>query len=200
MKKGFFHKLSDVSRLHHRAAFSDLAKHTHPTETAFLKLARARFSCRGFTEKEISDEALASILEAARLAPSATNKQPVHVWVVRTPEGLAKIDAATQYRYGAPLVLMVGCKPEEAWVRKYDGKNGAETDAAIVGTHIMMEASALHLGNVWVGSFDPAKLAEAFPETAGWEITALFPIGHPAAHPSPRHNERKPMEEFASEI
>ena len=97
---------------------------------------------------------------------------------------------------------MVGCRKEEAWVRGYDGKNGAETDAAIVGTHIILAAADLDLGSTWVGSFDPVKLAEAFPETAGYEITALFAIGHPAenAGPSERHSLRKSMEEFTSEL
>lgn len=97
---------------------------------------------------------------------------------------------------------MVGCRKEEAWVRGYDGKNGAETDAAIVGTHIMLAAADLDLGSTWVGSFDPAKVADAFPETAGYEVTALFAVGYPAdsAVPSERHSLRKSKEEFTTEL
>ena len=146
------------------------------------------------------DELIESILEAARLAPTAMDKQPVHVWVVRTEEALEKLGKATQYLYDSKLVFMVGCNPSEAWVRKYDGKNGAEVDAAIVGTHIMMEAADLGLGSVWVGSFNPAVIAAEFPELAGWEVVALFPIGYPAGGPSPRHSERKNIEELASEL
>jgi len=85
-------------------------------------------------------------------------------------------------------------------VRKYDGKNGAEVDAAIVGTHIMLEASALGLGNVWVGSFDPAKIKADFPETAGYEIVCLFPVGHAAAEAGANHAKRQEMDIFASEL
>ena len=169
-------------------------------ESAFMSLAKERYSCRKFTDTPVTAEEINSILEAARIAPTAANKQPVHVWVAKSPEALAKIDTATQYRYGAPVVFMVGCKADKAWVRKYDGKNGAEVDAAIVGTHIMLEASSLGLGNVWVGSFDPAKLADAFPETAGHEIVCLFPVGHADAAPGPKHDQRVPMEEFVSEL
>ena len=202
MKKSIFHKLSDITIIHHRAAFADVEKRIASQESVFMTLARNRYSCRNFSDAPVSDTEISHIIEAARLAPSAENKQPVHVWVLRSPEALSKLDSSTQYRYGAPVVFMVGCNPKAAWVRKYDGKNGAEIDAAIVGTHIMLEAAALGLGNVWVGSFDPEKIAADFPETAGYEIVALFPVGHPAKDdaPGPRHAERVSKEEFVTEL
>lgn len=199
-KKSFFHKLSDITNIHHRAAFTDVAKHTAPKQSAFLRLAAARYSCRSFAPGSISEAELSSLVEAARLAPTAVNKQPVHVWVFKTPEALAKLKDVTRYTFDAPVVLLVSCKPEDAWVRSCDGKNGAEIDAAIVGTHIMMEAASLGLGTTWVGSFDPAKLAELFPQTADWVPVAMFPIGHPAGKPSERHAERKTYEELVTEL
>ena len=50
-----------------------------------------------------------------------------------------------------------------------------------------LEASALGLGNVWVGSFDPAVIAREFPQTAGYEVVCLFPVGHPDMGPGPKH-------------
>ena len=170
-------------------------------ESYFLTLAKERYSCRTFKDTPLTEEQVAQILEAARVAPTAANKQPVHVWAVTQPEALSKLKEATPYTYGAPAVFMVGCKPERAWVRKYDGKNGAEVDAAIVGTHIMLAASALGLGNVWVGSFDPAKVKDCFPETDGYEVVALFPVGTPGLITiSPNHGKRQSMEEFATVI
>ena len=200
MKKTFLERLSDITHLHKRAAFSDLPERIAGKESNFETLARERYSCRSFKDTPLTEQEISQILETARLAPTAANRQPVHVWVVRSPEGLEKLKAATDYTYGAPVVFMVGAKPDAAWVRKYDRKNGAEVDAAIVGTHIMLEASALGLGNVWVGSFDPAKIKVDFPETEGYEIVALFPVGVPAAGPGPKHGERVPLEQFASEI
>jgi len=190
-KKPFFHFLSDISKIHNRAAFTDVAKVTTPKQSPFLKLCKERYSCRSFKPTPITDEELASVLEAGRLAPTAMNKQPIHIWVIKSPEGLEKLKQATNSSYNAPMAILVGCKPEEAWVRKYDGKNGAEVDAAIVGTHIMMEAAALHLGTVWVGSFDPAKIAELYPETEGWVPVVILPIGYPAAGPGENHGKRK---------
>ena len=200
MKNKFLKKISDLTHIHKRAAFSDLPQRLPQRESIFQGIAKERYSCRAFKEIPLTDVQINHILQAACMAPSACNKQPVHVWVVKSPEGLEKLKGATEYTYGAPVVFMVGARPEEAWVRKYDGKNGAEVDAAIVGTHIMLEATALDLGNVWVGSFDPAKIKESFPETEGYEVVALFPVGHPAAQPGPNHEKRKEIAEFVTEL
>ena len=200
MASKFLQKLSDLTHIYHRAAFTDEKSRRTAKETHFMALVQERYSCRAFKSAPVPQEMIDQILEAARVAPTAANKQPVHVWVVKSQEGLAKLSGATDYTYGAPVVFMVGAKPEHAWVRKYDGKNGAEVDAAIVGTHIMLEASALGLGNVWVGSFDPAVIQAEFPETAGYEVVCLFPVGIPAAQPGPNHGKRVSLEDFASEL
>lgn len=200
MKNKFLKKISDLTHIHKRAAFSDLPQRLPQRESIFQGIAKERYSCRAFKDIPLTDVQINHILQAACMAPSACNKQPVHVWVVKSQEGLEKLKGATEYTYGAPVVFMVGAKPEEAWVRKYDGKNGAEVDAAIVGTHIMLEATALELGNVWVGSFDPAKIKESFPETEGYEVVALFPVGHPAAQPGSNHEKRKEIAEFVTEL
>ncbi|MBQ5943624.1 MAG: nitroreductase family protein [Bacteroidales bacterium] len=200
MKNRFLNWISDLTHVHKRASFSDVPDRIPTRESVFRALSKERYSCRAFKSTPLTDFQINHILEAARTAPSAMNKQPVHVWVVKSPEALDKLKGATDYTYGAPAVFMVGCKPEAAWVRKYDGKNGAEIDAAIVGTHIMLEAAALGLGNVWVGSFDPAKIKADFPETEGYEVVCLFPVGIAAAEPGPRHAERQSLEDFSSII
>ena len=166
----------------------------------FLELARERYSCRKFTDAAVSEADINALLEAARLAPTAVNRQPVHIWVLSSPEAIDKVKQVTAYTFNAKVILVVGAKPSEAWVRKYDGKNGAEVDAAIVGTHIMMEATALGLGTTWVGSFDPAKLVELFPEMAGSVPVVLFPIGHPDTGPGPWHDERKSLNELVTTL
>ena len=197
--KSFLKKLSDLTHIHHRAAFSDVHVRTSP-KSNFLKLAESRYSCREFKSRKLLPIEIKQVLEACRVAPSAVNKQPVHVWVVTSDEGLAKLREATQYTFGAPAVFMVGCNKEEAWVRKYDGHNEAEIDAAIAGTHLMLQAADIGLATTWVGSFDPEKIKELFPETAGWQVVALFPAGYAAQEPSPRHAQRKPLEEFSSQL
>ena len=51
----------------------------------FNELIRERFSCRALSDKEIPHESMNRIFEAARLAPTAVNKQPFKVWAIQSP-------------------------------------------------------------------------------------------------------------------
>ena len=55
----------------------------------FNELIQDRFSCRALSDREIPREALDRILEAARVAPTAVNKQPFKIWAVESPEARA---------------------------------------------------------------------------------------------------------------
>ena len=134
------------------------------------------------------------------MAPTAVNKQPVHIWAVSNPQTLEAIKGVTRSNYGAPLILVVGCRPADAWVRRYDGKNGAEVDAAIVATYLMLAAENEGLATLWVGSFNPALLRDILPGSEGYELVAMINVGYPSAdsQPSPMHSERKTIEELVT--
>ena len=89
----------------------------------FNDVLNRRYSCRAFAAHAVEEEKVKRILEAGRMAPTAVNKQPVHIWAVSNPETLEAIKGVTRSNYGAPLLLVVGCRPADAWVRRYDGKN-----------------------------------------------------------------------------
>ena len=170
---------------------------------ALIDLIHARYSCRSFTQEAVTDEELAKLLEAARFAPTAKNTQPVKVWVMRSEEALEKIRACTRCHFNAPLIVLFGADQNEegVFVRASDGQNAAIGDACIVATHYMLEATDLGLDTCWVGLFDTVKINEAFPETRGFELVGLFPTGHADPEnggPSPRHPQRKELDEFVS--
>lgn len=168
----------------------------------FLQLAAERFSLRQYDSRPVEEEKIAALIEAVRLAPTAVNRQPFHVWVIASPEAREKIKGCTKFDFGSPLVFVIGCKAEEAWERPYDAHNHAEIDASIAGTHLMLCAQDLGLGTCWVGHFDPEKVLAAFPEMAGYTPVALFPCGYAAADgvPSPRHEQRKSPAEIATRL
>lgn len=170
--------------------------------TDFLELARSRYSCRSFSERPVEAEKLDALVEAAVAAPTAVDRQPWHLWVVESSDAVARLSALTRFGFGARVILVLGARADEAWVRKYDGRNFADVDASIVGTHIMLAAHDLGLGTTWVGHFDAPAVQEAFPETAGYDLVALFPLGYPAEgdEPSPRHFERKGVEELVTRV
>ena len=168
----------------------------------FNDVLNRRYSCRTFAARGVEPEKVDRILEAGRIAPTAVNKQPVHIWAVSRPETLEAIKGATRSNYGAPLLLVVGCRPADAWVRRYDGKNGAEVDAAIVATYLMLAAENEGLATLWVGSFDPALLRDILPGAEGYELVAMINVGYPApeSQPSPMHGVRKTIGELVTKI
>ena len=168
----------------------------------FNTVIQNRYSCRAFASSPVEQEIVGRILEAGRIAPTAVNKQPVHVWAVSDPDALEAIKGVTRSNYGAPLILVVGCRPADAWVRRYDGKNGAEVDASIVATYLMLAAENEGLATLWVGSFDPALLKGILPGTDGYELVAMINVGYPAdsSAPSAMHGSRVAMDEFVTKM
>ena len=164
----------------------------------FLTLAQERYSCRKFSQTPVEQEKIDKILQAALVAPTAVNYQPFRVWVIRKTEDLEKVAQTTPYTFHAPLIFAVGGVPSEAWVRKYDGKNFVDVDAAIAATHMMLEIQDLGLGATWVSSFDEEKLKSLIPVLDGHNIVALLPTGYPApeAHPSKLHAIRRESSEL----
>ena len=144
------------------------------------------------------DDLLQQVLEAGRNAPTAHNNQPQRIFVLQSPEAMAKADACMGCHFHPPVLLAVAYDPAAAWDREDDGKNHGEIDATIAVTQMMLQAADLGLGTTYVGMFDPEKLTAAFPEMAGLVPIAMLPLGYPAegAHPARLHTERKPMEQL----
>ena len=72
----------------------------------FLELAKKRYSVREYTDRQVEKEKLDQILRAAQAAPTACNRQPVHLLVVQSLEGLEKIGKAANL-HGAPMAVLV---------------------------------------------------------------------------------------------
>lgn len=162
----------------------------------FIELAKNRYSCKKFDSRQISKQQLDSILEAGRLAPTAKNLQEQHVYVVQSAEGLAKVDAHTPCRYGAPTMLIVAFDKNNTYTypgQKYD--SGIE-DASIVTTHMMLCAKSVGVDSCWVNCFDPDKMAAEFTLPENEEILTCLALGFPAegAKPLPNHFSRKPID------
>lgn len=197
--------MGDMSLIRERATFADVEDQIRKKQygsDAFMNILQNRYSCHAFTHYPVSATKLKMILDAGRMAPSAGNCQPVRIWVVKSEDALARLRGIHPC-YGAPVVLVVGCRNEEAWIRPSDGVNAAKTDAAIVLTHMMLTATDAGLANMWIWDFDPAKIREALPETREHGIYALLAIGHPASSegkPTQLHDVRKPIDQLVKEL
>lgn len=94
-----------------------------------------------------------------------------------------------KFRFGQPLTLLICYDSRASWKRGYDGREFGETDAAIVTTHMMLQAQALGLSSVWIGSFDPEKVREVFSLPEYLIPSAILPLGYEAEEGG--HGEKK---------
>ncbi len=161
----------------------------------FAELIRTRYSVRAYESKAVEEEKLRQVLEAARLAPTAANRQPFQLIVIHTAgreEELNRI-YGSKWFVQAPLVLAVCGLPRQAWSRR-DGKNYGDVDAAIVMDHITLAAADLGLGTCWVGAFDVTAAREVLGLPDDVEPIVFTPLGYPADKPRPK--QRKALEEL----
>ena len=166
----------------------------------FITIAKTRCSIRSYTDQKVEPEKLEKILEAAHVAPPAANLQPVRLIVVQSEEGLAKISKAAGI-YGAPLAIIVCADHNKAWVRPFDQKQTGDIDTSILTDHMMLQATELGLGSVWVCYFKPDVLSQEFDLPANLEPVNILAIGYAGedfADPE-RHGEtRIPVSELVS--
>lgn len=170
----------------------------------FNELMTTRYSVRKLSDRPVSDEQIENILKAAQIAPTAVNKQPFKIWVLRTPQAIRHAGECTKFDFiaNAQVVFVIGAKPDEAWVRPADQHNFAEVDASIAATHMMLEIANLGLGSTWVGHFEPEKLKGFFHQMRGYQLICMFGVGYPAedSAPSPRHGEFKSMDALVERL
>ncbi len=157
----------------------------------FRELATRRVSVRGYRPDPVPDELLEEILDIARMAPSAANRQPWGIVVVRDEaRRRALLEAyAREWMVSAPVVLVVCVEPAAAWVRLEDGWNAAETDAAILTTHLLLAAAERGLGTCWIAAFSPSRLKEVLGLPGHVVPVAMTPLGWPADAGRPKQRK-----------
>lgn len=162
----------------------------------FLQLAKTRYSVRKYKDIPVEKEKLDKILEAGRVAPTGVNAQPQRIIAVTSKGGMEKLSKGAK-TFDAPVALIVCADKQEAWTRSYDGKNIAEMDASIVSAHMMLEATDLGLGTLWMCWFKPDVVRDEFGIDENLEINNILLIGYSddEVKYSDRHDkERKPID------
>jgi nitroreductase len=164
-----------------------------------------RRSVRRYQKKDVSDEILNNILEAARWAPSWANVQPWEFVVVKDMSIKEKIQAAVSSRNPSSLaiinapVLLVVCgqlKKSGYYNDQYPTKFGDwfMYDLGLATENLCLAAHDSGLGTVIVGLFDHDKVGEAVKLPAGHEVLVLIPLGYPDQEPRPP--KRRERDEF----
>jgi nitroreductase len=162
----------------------------------FFELIQNRYSVRAYRPDPIEDEKLEKLLEAARLAPTAANRQPFQLIVVRTEgrkEELQRI-YRREWFVQAPIIICACAVGDEGWVRSEDKKRYRDVDIAIVMDHLILAATALGLGTCWIAAFNPTVAREVLALPDNVEPIIFTPLGYPADKPEPK--ERKSLSQL----
>ena len=166
----------------------------------FKEVVKQRYSCKKFNGRAVDEQQLAAILEAGRLAPTAKNLQEQRIYIVQSEEGLAKIDAITPCRYGAPTVLVVAFDTDTVFTYPGGERDSGIEDATIVATHMLIAAADAGVDSCWINLFDPAVATRELGLPENEEVLMLLDLGYAAegAGPLKNHFDRKPLEETVS--
>ena len=151
----------------------------------FGELIENRYSVRAYKTDPVEDEKLLAVLNAARLAPTACNKQPFRLVVIHTAgmqQELKQIYGAEWFTQ-APIVICVCSVVSEAWIRQSDSKVHGEIDATIAMDHLILAATNEGLGTCWICAFDPSAARKVLGLPDSVEPVAFTPLGYPADSP-----------------
>jgi nitroreductase len=169
---------------------SNLEEH----QMAIYETIAARKSVRAFQETDVPEEVLLRVLNAARLAPSARNRQEWRFVVVRDPATRLKLaEAANRQRFVGEAPVVIACCAETDGHLMACGQACYPIDVAIAMDHLSLCAAAEGLGTCWIGAFNEAQVKEILGIPAGVRVVELMPLGYPK-DPAPVTKPRLPLE------
>jgi nitroreductase len=157
----------------------------NPLENLLDVIYRRR-SVRHFVDdRPVDRDAIVTLLKAAMAAPSACNLQPWEFVIVDEPAGLVDLKACigpdNGRRYNAPAAIVVcGNRSYIPW----ESDGAMDCSAAI--ENILLAATAMGLGTVWIGDIDPAAIAALLDIPAHVSVLSIVLLGHPAEDKPPR--------------
>ncbi len=154
-----------------------------------LKAISTRKSIRAFTDKEITLEQVRVLLEAMIASPSAGNRQPWRIYIIRDMKVKRKLTQGAgdqEFIMEAPVVFVVCRVPDESGARY---RNRGSTffsiqDTAAMTQNLLLAAHAMGLGACWVGAFNDSAIASAIDCPQGVLPVAIIPVGYPAESPA----------------
>lgn len=173
----------------------------------FSEIANTRQSCRSYdSAKPIENEKIDSILEAARISPSACNGQPYHITVCKG-EAAKRVAKATQgmgmnkFTNDAPIMLVISEKPyvkTAALGAKLKGNDYRSIDIGIVAAYITAEATVQGLGSCILGWLDNDKIKEIC--RLDGDARLVIALGYAAENDKHRAKKRKNINEMVTVI
>ncbi len=161
-----------------------------------LPVIKKRFSVRKYQDKPVDREVLMRLMEAARIAPSASNRQE---WRFVIIEDSAKRVALCQAAMGQSFVskapvIIVACAETDDHVMAC-GEKCYPIDVAIALQHVALQAVHEGLGTCWIGAFEQEKVKTILGIPEGVRVVDMLTVGYADCDP-PSTKRRKDMEEI----
>jgi nitroreductase len=162
-----------------------------------LTAIQERRSIRKYQDRPVEEDVLLQVLEAARLSPSASNRQNWKFIVVRDAGLRARLIQAAmgQAFVGQAPVVLVACGTAPDGVMTC-GQHRYTVDVSIATAYMLLEARELGLGTCWLGRFDEQQVKEILAIPDEIRVVAMTPLGYPDETPEPR--PRKKIGEIVS--
>jgi nitroreductase len=156
-----------------------------------------RRSIRAYRDTPVEEEKLYLVLEAARLSPSARNRQEWKFIVVKDPETRKKLVTAANGRefIGQAPLIIAACATEAEYVMSC-GQLAGTVDTSIAFAYLVLQAHELGLGTCWLGAYNEAAVKDILGVPAHVRVVAMTPLGYPAESPEAR--PRKSHDEIVS--
>jgi len=172
----------------------------------FLELVNQRFSARKYKNLPIENEKLMRCLEAARLAPSASNSQPWRFIVVNDPALKEKIAAETysavltfnKFVHQAPVIVVFVIEKPKLITQlggRIKNKEYPLIDIGIAAEHFCLQATEEGLGTCMLGWFNEKPVKELLHIPKSKTIGLLITLGYPDYQSIPA-KKRKPADEI----
>lgn len=163
------------------------------------EIIQNRISVRSYRPEKPSKDLILKVIEAARQAPSAVNKQPWRFVVIETEQKLAELQKAYNREWfaTAPIVIAVIGNHSKSWHRA-DGKDHCDIDIAIATEHMALKATELGLGTCWVCNFDMTIVNAVLNVSVDEEVCVLLPIGYANAQAQLKQHQRNELTQIVS--
>lgn len=147
-------------------------------------------SIRAYQDKEVPDEIINELIDAARLAPSGNNAQPWMFKIFKSEEDKQKLKEINMFKqdfvYAAP-VLIVCCADTSAYsagrkdpVLDDDNKMRAIRDLSIAAQNLILRATELGLGTCYVGWMNKDKMRKYLGLSEKFIVPYTITVGYPA--------------------
>ncbi len=172
----------------------------------FQELIAARQSVRRYSDRAVEPEKISQCLEAARLAPSASNSQPWSFVVVDQEPLRTRVAEATfsdiklinKFVLQAPVIVVIVMEKAKLITRLamlVKKKEWPLIDIGITAEHFCLQATELGLGTCMLGWFEEDKIKKLLNIPAGKSIGLCITLGYAAEGYPLRTKIRKPYEE-----